>query len=90
MYIGLSQQTIKLVFEKNAVIARPVRTLVVAIPLLSGEMYRKAPEMVKLAAICCSNRYLVPFNGGSATPVCALARNDSVIFDKHQFVERPG
>ena len=49
-------------------------------------MYRKAPEMVKFAAIFGSNRYLVPFNGGIATPVCALARNDSVIFDKHQFI----
>ena len=26
------------------------------------------------------NCYLIPFNGGIATPVCALARNDSVYF----------
>ena len=32
VHIGLTQQTGKLVFENNAVIARPVRTLVVAIP----------------------------------------------------------
>ena len=35
------------------------------------------------------NRYLIPFNGGIATPVCALARNDSVYLVrtfKHQFI----
>ena len=54
-------------------------------------MYRKAPEMVKFAAIFGSNRYLVPLNGGIATPVCALARNDSffqVRTCKQQFVGR--
>ena len=25
------------------------------------------------------NCYMIPFNGGIATPVCALARNDSKI-----------
>ncbi len=63
-----------------AVIARPVRTLVVAIPPDRGEMYRKVPGSVGTTAIFGGNRYLVPFNRGIATPVCALARNDSFIF----------
>ena len=29
-----------------------------------------------------------PSNRGIATPVCALARNDSVYFAKHQFICR--
>ena len=29
-------------------------------------------------AVFGGNRYMVPFNGGIATPVCALARNDSI------------
>ena len=40
-------------------------------------MYRKAPERVEFATIFGGNRYLVPLNRGIATPVCALARNDS-------------
>ncbi len=39
------------------------------------------------------NRYLIPFNGGIATPVCALARNDSVYLVrtfKQQFICVPG
>ena len=59
------------------VIARPVRTLVVAIPLLREEMYRIVPERVEVATVFGGNRYLVPFNRGIATPVCALVRNDS-------------
>ena len=51
------------------VIARPVRTLVVAIPPVRGEMYRKLPEKMGIAAILGGNRYLVPFNGGIATPL---------------------
>ena len=35
---------------------------------------------MKVAAIFGSNRYLASFNRGIATPVCALARNDSYIF----------
>ena len=46
-------------------------------PPVSGEMYRLVPERVEVAAIFGGNRYLVPFNRGIATPVCALARNDS-------------
>ena len=40
-------------------------------------MHRIVPERVKVAAIFGGNRYLVPFSRGIATPVCALARNDS-------------
>ena len=49
----------------------------VAIPLLRGETYRKVPRRTEFTAIFGGNRYLVPFNRGIATPVCALARNDS-------------
>ena len=38
------KQAEKLVFEKNAVIARPVRTLVVAIPRIEGKCTEKHPE----------------------------------------------
>ena len=41
-------------------------------------MYRIVPERVEIAAILGGNRYPVPFNWGIATPVCALARNDSI------------
>ena len=64
------------VYRINAVIARPVRRLVVAIPQLEGKCTEKYPKM-GVSAIFCGNRYLVPFNRGIATPVCALARNDS-------------
>ena len=74
----------KFVFEINAVIARPVRTLVVAIPLLRGEMYRIVPERVEVAVIFGGHRYLVPLNGGIATPVCALVRNDRKLGVKRQ------
>ena len=40
-------------------------------------MFRKAPERMGVSAVFGDNRYLVPFNRGIATPVCALARNDS-------------
>ena len=46
-------------------------------PPVSGEMYRIVPERVVVTAIFGGNRYLVPFNRGIATPVCALVRNDS-------------
>ena len=72
--------------SRFSVIARPVRTLVVAIPRLEGKCIDNCPTEWENLAIFGGNRYLVPFNRGIATPVCALARNDSVIFDKHQFV----
>ena len=46
-------------------------------PPVRGEMYRKAPGRMGVSAIFGGNRYLTPFNRGIATPVCALARNDS-------------
>ena len=46
-------------------------------PPVRGKMYRIVPERMGVAAIFGGNRYLVPFNRGIATPVCALARNDS-------------
>ena len=54
-------------------------------PPVRGEMYRIVPERVEVAAVFGGNRYLVPFNRGIATPVCALARNDSIFF-KQQFI----
>ena len=81
MLIRLTQLPDKLLFSgfasKFSVIARPVRRLVVAIPQLEGKCTEKYPKM-GVSAIFCGNRYLVPFNRGIATPVCALARNDSV------------
>ena len=52
-------------------------------------MYRKEPEKTGVVAVFGGNRYLVPFDRGIATPVCALARNDRkfvVHTYKHQFV----
>ena len=64
--------------SKFSVIARPVRRLVVAIPRLEGECSEKHPKRMGVSAIFGDNRYLFPFNRGIATPVCALARNDSI------------
>ena len=59
-------------------------------PPVRGEMYRKVPGRMGVAAIFGGNRHLVPFNRGIATPVCALARNDSVFrSDKQQFTFLP-
>ena len=79
--IDLTQQTDKLLFTAM----RP-RLSVIANqsadwcgnPPVREEMYRQLPYRVGNVAIFGGNRYLVPFNGGIATPVCALARNDSV------------
>ena len=49
-------------------------------PPVRGEMYRQASEKTGIVTIFGGNRYPVPFNRGIATPVCALARNDSIIF----------
>ena len=55
-------------------------------------MFRKAPERMGVSAIFGGNRYLIPFNRGIATPVRALARNDSVYlvrtFKQQFFVQR--
>ena len=45
-FIGTFLQNNKLVLENNAVIARPVRTLVVAIPRLVGKCTEKHPKNV--------------------------------------------
>ncbi|MDY4490453.1 MAG: hypothetical protein SPE19_08025, partial [Candidatus Faecousia sp.] len=50
-----------------------------------AEMFRKHPRRLRLAAIFGGSRYRVPFNRGIATPVCALARNDSKNV-KHQLI----
>ena len=67
------QQNDKLVFErvrcKLSVIARPVRTLVVAIPRLEGKCIDNCPTDRENLAIFGGIRYPVPFNGGIATPV---------------------
>ena len=47
-------------------------------PPVRGKMYRLLPYRVENTVIFGGNRYLVPFNGGIATPVCELARNDSI------------
>ena len=41
-------------------------------------MYRKAPGKAGIVTVLGGNRYLVPFIRGIATPVCELARNDSI------------
>ncbi|MDY6179619.1 MAG: hypothetical protein SPI15_02090, partial [Candidatus Faecousia sp.] len=76
-FVGLVWQSGKLLFEsaryKLPVIANQSADWC-GNPPDRGEMYRKAPRKTEVAAIFSSNRYLVPFNRGIATPVCALAR----------------
>ena len=79
MLIGLTQLHDKLVF----IASRPKLSVIAnqsadwcGNPPVRWEMYRIVPERVELAAIFGGNRYLIPFNRGIATPVCALARND--------------
>ena len=73
VHIGFTQLFGKLVFvglrPKFPVIARPVRTLVVAIPRLEGKCIDNCPTERENLAIFGGNRYLVPFNRGIATPV---------------------
>ena len=47
-------------------------------PPVREKMYRQLPYRSGNATIFGGNRYLVPFNRGIATPVCELARNDSI------------
>ena len=47
-------------------------------PYLVGKCIDNCPTGRGNTAFFGRNRYLVPFNGGIATPVCALARNDSI------------
>ena len=61
----------------------------VAIPRLEEKCIDNCPTERGNVAISDGNRYLVPFNRGIATPVCALARNDSIFWmrtRKHQFI----
>ena len=48
----------------------------VAIPRLGGKCIDNFPTDRENTAIFGGNRYLVPFIGGIATPVCGLVRND--------------
>ena len=47
-------------------------------PPVRGKMYRLLPYRVENTVIFGGNRYLVPWGRGIATPVCELARNDSI------------
>ena len=63
----------------------PVRLSGVAIPRSEGKCTEKYPKTGIISLFGC-NHYLVPFNWGIATPVCALARNDSIFSNaKQQF-----
>ena len=78
--IAFTQQTEKLVFVALPQSFLSLRDqsafLVVAIPRIEGKCIDKCPTELGNVAISGGNRYLVPLNGGIATPVCALARND--------------
>ena len=91
MLIDSFQQPDKLLFErvrsKNAVIANQSADWC-GNPPDRGEMCRKAPRKAEVTTIFSSNRYLAPFNRGIATPVCALARNDSVYFVNNNLLGR--
>ena len=76
MRIGFSQLTDKLVFFEYLLSLRASAHTGVAIPQLEGKCTEKYQKM-GVTSIFGGNRYLVPFNRGIATPVCALARNDS-------------
>ena len=75
---GFTQRSDKLVFVKYMLSLRTSAHTGVAIPRIEGKCTEKHPKM-GTSAIFGGNRYLDPFNRGIATPVCALARNDSVI-----------
>ena len=82
MLIGVTQLPDKLVFgalTPNYLSLRDQSAfLVVAIPRIEGKCIDNGPTELGNVAISGGNRYLVPLNGGIATPVCALARNDSI------------
>ena len=61
----------------------PVRLSGVAIPRLEEKCIDNCPTEQGNAGIYGGNRHLAPFNRGIATPVCALARNDSVFSSAH-------
>ena len=77
---GPTQQSDKLVFEREhcklPVIANQCAHWC-GNPPVRGKMYRQLPRRTEKRCDFGGNCYLVPFNRGIATPVCALARNDS-------------
>ena len=86
------KRTDKLVFVEYLLSLRASAHTGVAIPRLEGKCIDDCPTEQENLAIFVRNRYLVPLNGGIATPVCALVRNDSVFSAhnfKHQFVMPP-
>ena len=81
VHIGLTQQIGKLVFVGLCPDCMSLRTSAhagVAIPQLEGKCIDNNPAEWENVAFFGGNRYLVPFIGGIATPVCGLVRNDSV------------
>ena len=76
-------------FEKTLSLRASAHTGV-AIPRFEGKCIDNCPTERENLAIFGGNRYLDPLNGGIATPVCALVRNDRKFVTrtfKHQFVE---
>ena len=80
MLIGITQPSGKLVFVASLQVSCHCETSALkwrGNPPVRAEMFRKLPRRLRLSSIFGGNRYRVPFNRGIATPVCALARNDS-------------
>ena len=82
MHIGLTQQSDKLVFvgmrPKLPVIARPVRTLVVAIPRLEKKCTEKRPGKWELPLFLAAIVTWLRSTGGLPHQCAHLLRNDSV------------
>ena len=80
MLIGLTQQIDKLVFVAECQCFLSLRDQCAhwswQSPYLVGKCIDNYPTERENLAIFGGNRYLVPFNRGIATPVCALVRND--------------
>ena len=76
MLIGFTQLFDKLVFVRSLLSLRTSAHTGVAIPRLVGKCIDNCPTERGNLAFFGGNRYLVPFNGGIATPVCGLVRND--------------
>ena len=74
--------------SKNAVIANQSADWC-GNPPVRGEMYRIAPHKMGVSTIFGGNRYVVPWGRGIATPVCALARNDSKYSPNTNLLLRP-
>ena len=76
--ISFSKHTCKLVFVEYFLSLRASAHTGVAIPRLEGKCIGNCLTEWETLAIVRGNRYLVLLNGGIATPVCGLVRNDSV------------